>query len=72
MQQYVNKFFIAMNEDKSEVIINFAQNVPTIPESATVSPDEFEVQVIPVAGLVMTGEFAENLAKSLSNLLTKE
>lgn len=72
MQAYTNKFSIALNQDKSEVILNFFQNVPTIPqqdESENLVVSEFKSEIIPIANLAMTGQCARNLASALLQLL---
>ena len=35
MQSYINKFNIAINGNRSEVLINFSQAVPQIPSQVT-------------------------------------
>ncbi len=76
MQAYVNKFSIALNQDKTEAIINFFQNVPVIPQNEGASKmtvrGEMPAEVIPVVNLVMTGECAHNFARMLLDLLDQE
>lgn len=71
MQSYINKFNIAINGNRSEVLINFSQAVPQIPSQVTSSaePTEVPVEIIPVANLVMTEEVARNLLQMLQDIL---
>ena len=71
MQVFTNKFSIALNQDKSEVIINFFQNVPIIPTSNDQPKlvQEMTSEIIPVANIVMTGQCARNFVEMLSNML---
>lgn len=71
MQTFTNKFSIAVTPDKSEVVLNFFQNIPAIPEeeNAIEAPKELTPTVLPVANLVMTGQFAEEFVKVLSQML---
>ena len=57
-----------INQDKTEIMLNFSQNVP-VPtvESSTDSETSFEV--IPVSNLVMNRKCATSLAKILAELL---
>lgn len=74
MQAFTNKFNIAMNQDKTEVIINFFQNIPTVPVN-TEYPQlvrEMTSDVVPVANLVMTGQCAKNFAATLSSMLEQD
>ena len=74
MQLFANKFSIAMNESKSEVVVNFFQNVPTIPGSVdgTTVSGTMDSEVVPISNLVMTGEFAEQLATTLLRMLEQK
>lgn len=71
MQAFTNKFSIAVNQDKSEVIINFYQNIPNLPVDldGSVGLREMQSTVIPVSNLVMSGQCAQNLVSTLSSLL---
>ncbi len=71
MQSYINKFNIAINGNRSEVLINFSQSVPQIPNQVANSakPTEVPVETIPVANLVMTEEVAQNLLQMLQDIL---
>lgn len=71
MQNYINKFNIAINGNRSEVLINFSQSVPQIPNQVANSaePTEVPVETIPVANLVMTEEVAQNLLQMLQDIL---
>lgn len=76
MQTYVNKFNIALNQDKSEALVDFFQNVPVIPQNNEAMNITFDTnlntEVIPVVNLVMTGECARQLAMTLLALLGQE
>ena len=72
MQSFTNKFSIALNQDKTEAIINFYQNIPMIPEDGSNISGEIPSQIIPVASLAMTGQCARNFAKALNDLLEQE
>lgn len=71
MQTFANKFNIALNQDKSEVIINFFQNIPKIPEVQGTSQvlSEPQADIIPVSNLVMTGQTAQALAETILHLM---
>lgn len=70
MQVYTNRFSIAMNFDSTEVLINFFQNIPQVPEDATkASIAEMQTENVPVANLVMTGQCAHNLLAALQEVL---
>lgn len=74
MQVFTNKFSVALNQDKSEVIINFFQNVPIIPTSSD-QPKlvrEMASEIVPVANIVMTGQCARNFVETLSNMLDRD
>lgn len=74
MQVFTNKFSVALNQDKSEVIINFFQNIPTIPTANDQSKvvREMSSTIIPVANIVMTGQCAHNFVATLSNMLEQD
>ncbi|MBR5792387.1 MAG: hypothetical protein IKY34_04705 [Ruminiclostridium sp.] len=70
MQAYTNRFNVAMNFDGSEVMINFFQSVPQVPEdAANAVVAEMPTENIPVANLVMTGQSAHNLLAALQGIL---
>ncbi|WP_312615161.1 hypothetical protein [Oscillibacter sp.] len=71
MHSYTNKFNIFMSEDKTEVLLNFYQNTPSLPESGQPLEGNLPAQLIPVASMAMTGKLAENLAQALGELLNK-
>ena len=74
MQTYTNKFNIAINGDRSEVIIDFFQNIPQFPpqERNVQEPMTFHVETLPVANLVMTKQIAQNLLQVLQNILSED
>lgn len=75
MQVYANNFFAAINTEKSELVLNFIQNIPTAspPSPEKTAPGEISVANVealssePVAQLVMTIESGQQLL----SLLTK-
>lgn len=70
MQTYTNRFNVAMNFDGTEVLVNFFQTLPQVPEGAnTVSISEMSTENVPVANLVMTGQCARNLLAALQEVL---
>ena len=82
MQAYVNKFTIALSQDKTEAVINFTQMSPDLEtkptktepltssqEAAIAYPNAPEEMV---ARLVMTGQCAQSLATTLQSLLSAE
>ena len=74
MQIFTNKFTIAVNAEKTEVILNFFQNIPTFPPDGTPSsePVPAATQIVPVANLAMSGLFAKNLAETILKMLDTE
>ncbi len=75
MNVFTNQFRIAMNQDKSEVVLNFYQTAPHFTEdtAADASVREFSLAPVePVANLVMTGQCAQRLAEVLNTLLAKD
>lgn len=68
MQTFVNGFQIVVNQDKSEIVLNFLQRVPSLDQNGAV------VGVVehPVSNLVMTGENARQLATALTASLNIE
>ena len=72
MQTFTNKFTIILNQDKSEAIINFYQNIPILPENGQPTVGELPSQVTPVASLAMTGQCAKNFSRALGDLLNQE
>ena len=74
MQTFTNKFSIAMNQDKTEVIINFFQNIPIVPvgNEPVARVGEMESELIPVSNIVMTGQCARNFLSTLSEMLNQE
>lgn len=71
MQTYVNKFNVALSQDKSEAILDFSQNTPLIPGDSE-SGGPMGTNITPVANLVMTGACARQLAVTLLALLDQE
>lgn len=74
MQVYTNRFNIAKNQDGSEVILNFFQSMPKLPDPAkeeTIA-SEIPTEMTPVANLVMTGQCAHNLLKVLQDILSMD
>ena len=75
MNVFTNQFRVAMNQDKSEVVLYFYQAAPDFTESnnADVAVQEFSIAPAePVAKLVMTGQCAQHLSEVLNTLLTKD
>lgn len=72
MQSFVNKFNIVLNQNKSEVIINFYQQYPVAQADGEIPSENIEVEVTPVANLIMNGDCAANLCKVLADLLQDE
>lgn len=72
MQTFINKFSIAMTPDKTEVVLNFFQHIPTIPdENCSDANKELAPNIEPVANLVMTGQCAHFLVDVLSQMLSE-
>lgn len=71
MQQFANKFRIFLNQDKTEAIINFYQEIPAIPDTPQRVEGDFPTTTTPVASLAMTGKCAHNLLASLGDLLNR-
>lgn len=71
MQQYTNRFNIAKNQDGSEVILNFYQNVPQFPDPTDQETivSELKTEHLLVSSLVMTGQCAHNLLRVLQEIL---
>lgn len=74
METFTNRFTVAMTPDKSEVVLNFFQNIPVIPDDVTLSstPLDQSPTVVPVINLVMTGQCAKSLVDVLSQMLSTE
>ena len=74
MQTFANRFNIALNQDQTEVVINFYQNVPRIPDTqgGTQMIPEPQADIIPVSNLVMTGQTARTLAETILHLMQQE
>lgn len=74
MQVYTNRFNIAKNQDGSEVILNFFQNMPKLPDPTGQETivSEIPTEMTPVANLVMTGQCAHNLLKVLQDILSAD
>lgn len=73
MYNYTNQFFAAANSDKSEVIISFYQQNPSVDPSAVRENDVTPIErsdYAPVANVVMTGMCARNLIRVLSSVLS--
>ena len=73
MYSYVNKINVGSNQDKSEVILNFIQETPKFgtpksDENGTVS-FETSIESNKVADIVVTGEFAREMAKLILSVL---
>ena len=74
MQTFTNKFKIAMNQDKTEVILNFYQSVPeptTAMDKVHVIQNPERIDA-PVANLVMTGQCARSLLSVLGDMLESD
>lgn len=75
MYNYTNQFFAAANSDKSEVIISFYQQNPSVDPSAVRENDVTPIErsdYAPVANVVMTGMCARNLIRILSSVLSDD
>lgn len=72
MQAFANKFTIFFNQDKTEAIINFYQEIPDLSNVTGQVVGNFPTEVTPVANLAMTSQCAKNLLDSLQALLNKE
>lgn len=75
MYNYTNKFFAAANSDKSEIIISFYQQNPSVDPSAIRENDVTPIECseyAPVANVVMTGMCAQNLIRILSSVLSDD
>lgn len=74
MQMYANRFNIAKNQDGSEVILNFFQNMPQFPDSVDQEAVVTDVptEMMPVANLVMTSQCARSLLAVLQDILEPE
>lgn len=62
MQTFVNTFQIVVNQDKTEVVLNFSQRAPSMNADGAVSGTIEH----PVSNLVMTGELARQLAAAMT------
>lgn len=74
MQQFTNKFSVAVNQQQTEVLLNFYQDVPEFmlngePMEKSIND---QVQSEPVSSLVMTYEFAEKFSKLFQDILHPE
>lgn len=72
MHVFTNKFTVAVNHDKSEVILNFYQRTPDVPtDTGPVDLREIPTTLTPVSNLVMSGQCAQNLVATLASLLSQ-
>lgn len=65
MYQYSNKLSVFVNQSKTEVILRFMQNTPQIPDSQDdeiITIQQPTIQSEPIANIVVTGEFAKEIA----------
>ena len=69
MRKLTNMFQFAINDDHSEVTINFYEVYPIIPEKSG-SPIKTESEL--VTSLVMSEDTAKGLAKMLLNVLENQ
>ena len=71
MHIFANKFSIALNQDKTEVMLSFFQNYPSLNEQLTADGSQIDMSttVEPVSQLVMTGPCAKSLAEALGSLM---
>lgn len=73
MYSYVNKINVGANQDKSEVIVSFIQEtpqfgIPQADENGTVSL-KASIESNKVADIVVTGEFAKEMARLILSVL---
>lgn len=74
MYQFTNKFSVALNRDRTEALISFYQNTPTIPDEYAEDEvvQDMKPVVVPIVSLAMTGQCAKNLASSIMALIDAE
>lgn len=68
MYSYVNKINVGTNQDKTEVLLSFIQETPlfnVIQDGA----DGENIQSNNVADIVVTGEFAKEIAKLILSIV---
>lgn len=70
MQQYINKFQVAINDTKTEVNLNFLQEIPVIPFEKK-DGESIQTELEPVSNLVMSFESAQELCTMLNKILEK-
>ena len=69
MQTFVNKFDIVINQDKSEVVLNFSQMSPVLPKEGGAMPTDITTEETPVSSMVMTNILAQNLITTMQRML---
>ena len=74
MHTFTNKFNIALNQDKTEVMVTFYQNYPVMADQLNLQnvPQEIPANVEAVSQLVMTAPFAKVFAENLLALMATD
>lgn len=71
MYTYVNKLNAAVNQDKTEVVLNFLQEIPNF-ENPSSGITKVEAKEIAAVNLVMGENLARNLANTILAMLECE
>lgn len=69
MYNYANKINLASNQSKTEVVINFIQEAPHYKSVQDEDESNLEMQSVNVADIVVTGEFAKEMARLIMALM---
>lgn len=72
MYAYVNKLNAAVNQDKTEVILNFLQEAPCFEEQSDDGSGVVRAKELAVASLVMGENLARNLANTILSMLESD
>ena len=75
MYSYVNKINVGANQDKSEVVLSFIQESPQFGISQTDASGKVSLQTSiesnKVADIVVTGEFAKEIARLILSIVAE-
>ena len=72
MYNYANRFTVLTNQNKTEFLLKFAQDAPVISSMPDTDGSSVNVESMPVADIVVTGELAREIARLISKTLEQE
>ncbi len=69
MLQYVNKLNVAINQQKSEIVLTFIQEYPTFEGIIDQDNHSISLKDEPVASIVVSKSFAKEIVKAITSMI---